>query len=61
MSFKPLVATIVLLTSGFATAQKSKPIHIRIDLTDASRHLLHVTERIPVHPGANSFPIRNGY
>jgi predicted metalloprotease with PDZ domain len=55
MSFKPLVATIVLLTSGFATAQKSKPIHIRIDLTDASRHLLHVTERIPVHPGANSF------
>lgn len=39
----------------FATGQGSSPLTVRIDLTDAPRHLLHVTETLPAHAGENSF------
>ncbi len=44
---------VTLLFSFSAIAQT--PMHIRIDLTDASRRIIHVTEQIPVHAGANAF------
>jgi hypothetical protein len=35
--------------------QQPRPIQIRIDLTDAPRRLVHVTELLPVRPGVNDF------
>ena len=46
---------LTLLFSISAIAETQRPMHIRIDLTDASRRIIHVTEQIPVHPGANTF------
>ena len=44
----------ILGSSVLAIAQGT-PMQIRIDLTDAPRRLVHVTEQIPVRPGANTF------
>ena len=38
-----------------AIGQNSSPIALRIDLTDAPRHLVHVAETLPAHAGENSF------
>jgi predicted metalloprotease with PDZ domain len=46
---------VILLFSGFAMAQQTTPVQIRIDFTDAGRHLIHVTEQLPVQPGVNTF------
>ncbi len=59
MSALHLVAgTLLLLSTGItlsASCQSSSPITVRIDLTDAPRHLVHVTETLPVHVGENEF------
>jgi hypothetical protein len=44
-----------LLSSSAALSQSTSPIKLRIDLSDAPRHLIHVTEVLPVHTGENSF------
>jgi predicted metalloprotease with PDZ domain len=44
-----------LLTPLTASSQTSGPIQLRIDMTDASRHLVHVQETLPAHPGDNVF------
>ena len=54
MSFSPPFMT-VLLFSFPVLAQTPQALQIRIDLTDAPRHLIHVTEQLPVHPGDNIF------
>ena len=43
------------LFSAAAFASAQQPIQIRVDLTDAPRQLIHVTETLPAHPGENSF------
>jgi predicted metalloprotease with PDZ domain len=58
MSKSLLFSIAALLVSTSVPAQKlqeSMPILIRIDLTDAPRRLIHVTERLPVHFGDNVF------
>jgi predicted metalloprotease with PDZ domain len=42
-----------LVASVPVVAQKSTPIRIRIDLSDAPRRIIHVTEQLPVHAGDN--------
>ncbi len=54
MSACSLLATGLLFSIPLAGLAQT-PMHIRIDLTDASRRIIHVTEQIPVHPGANTF------
>jgi predicted metalloprotease with PDZ domain len=49
------VLAIKLLFSIPLVGLAQTPMHIRIDLTDASRRIIHVTEQIPVHPGTNTF------
>lgn len=47
---------LVAVGSGFTLdAQNSSNLSIRIDLTDAPRHLVHVTETLPAHAGDNEF------
>ena len=53
MSVLRLLSLALLGCTLAAGAQE--PIRLRVDLTDAPRHLLHVTELLPVHPGQNSF------
>ena len=55
MSAYRSLALLTLLSSISLAAQKPTPIQIRIDLTDAPRRILHVTEQLPVHPGINTF------
>ncbi len=50
---RPAFAAMALLAAGVAHAQT--PIQLRIDVTDASRKLLHVAELLPAHPGTNTF------
>ena len=50
-----LVAIPLLLFSVLAISQETRPVQIRIDFTDAPRHLIHVTEELPVRPGLNTF------
>ena len=54
MSLRFVLAITFIFLMPLA-GQGRKPMHIRIDLTDASRRIIHVTEQIPVHPGANTF------
>ena len=55
MPAQPFAVTIFLLSSSLAIAQQAQPIQIRVDFTDAGRRLIHVTEQLPVHRGANAF------
>ena len=56
MMHKGLVAGLVWVCSVAtgAVAQQGKPIRLRVDLTDITRRMVHVTEEIPVHAGMNS-------
>ncbi len=63
-SFSPRLLVLIVssaafvFTSASARAQKPaevRPIELRVDMTDAPRHILHVTEKLPAHPGENSF------
>jgi predicted metalloprotease with PDZ domain len=47
--FKCRIALAALLSSSAALSQSTSPIKLRIDLSDAPRHLIHVTEALPVH------------
>jgi predicted metalloprotease with PDZ domain len=53
--FRCRIALAALLSSSAALSQSTSPIKLRIDLSDAPRHLIHVTEVLPVHTGENSF------
>ena len=53
LGFRFLVA--FLLVAASALGQGSSTVLIRIDLTDAPRHLVHVTETLPAHAGDNGF------
>jgi predicted metalloprotease with PDZ domain len=53
MTGNRLVAIAALLFPTLAIAQ-SKPVLLRVDFTDAPRHLFHITEQLPVHPGPNT-------
>ncbi len=55
MSRSPLTASAILLFSIPVLAQSPQAVQIRIDLTDAPRRIIHVTEQLPVHPGDNIF------
>jgi predicted metalloprotease with PDZ domain len=56
MSRNALFAAAMLLFSlPLIAAPQPPPIQIRIDLTDAPRRIIHVTEQLPVHPGDNTF------
>ena len=44
---------LITLTCG-ATAQV-QPVTVRIDMTDAPRHVIHVAETLPAHAGVNSY------
>ena len=48
-----LAAFSIFAVASFATAQT--PIRLRVDLSDAPRHLLHVSELLPAHPGVNAY------
>ncbi len=48
-------AVVLMLCSAVCVAQKPRAIEIRVDLTDASRRLIHVSEVLPVHAGMNTF------
>jgi predicted metalloprotease with PDZ domain len=50
-----LILFATLLSPFSASSQTGGPIQLRIDMTDASRHLVHVHETLPVHPGDNVF------
>ncbi|WP_263377566.1 M61 family metallopeptidase [Granulicella paludicola] len=54
MSARSVLAIKLLFSIPLAGLAQT-PMHIRIDLTDASRRIIHVTEQIPVHPGPNTF------
>ncbi len=45
----------LLLAASTAFAQSSTPIQLRVDMSDAARNLIHVTETLPVHAGDNTF------
>jgi predicted metalloprotease with PDZ domain len=38
-----------------AAAHSQTPIQLRVDVTDAARHILHVTELLPAHAGLNTY------
>ena len=48
-------ALAVCFLASLGYGQISSPVTIRIDLIDAPRHLVHVTEVLPAHAGDNSF------
>ena len=48
-------AVVLLLCSAVAVGQKPRALEIRVDLTDAGRQLIHVSEVLPVHAGTNTF------
>jgi predicted metalloprotease with PDZ domain len=50
----PACAVLALICSA-AAARAQQPIELRVDMTDGPRHILHVTEKLPAHPGDNSF------
>ncbi|WP_260737757.1 M61 family metallopeptidase [Tunturiibacter lichenicola] len=50
-----LLAAAILVSSISTMAQDTTPIQIAIDLADAPRRMIHVTEVLPVHPGLNTF------
>ncbi|WP_263383598.1 M61 family metallopeptidase [Granulicella arctica] len=54
MSVRFVLAINVLLSMALACPGQIT-MHIRIDMTDAPRRIIHVTEQVPVHPGANTF------
>lgn len=54
MSLNRFLIGAALVSSVSASAQTATPMRIRIDLTDAPRRLIHVTEQIPVQAGANT-------
>lgn len=54
MSFQPFLIAATLLSYASAFAQAPAPMEIHIDLTDAPRRIIHITEQIPVHVGANT-------
>ena len=41
--------------ASVAVARAQQPIQLRVDLTDAPRRLIHVTELLPAHSGDNAF------
>ena len=47
--------------SSMAAARGQTQMTIRVDLTDAPRHLLHVSESLPAHAGVNTFLIPSGF
>jgi predicted metalloprotease with PDZ domain len=52
----PLVLFASTLVAGLnAVAQSGTPIQLHIDLSDAARNLIHVTETLPAHAGENSY------
>ncbi|MGA2558585.1 MAG: M61 family peptidase [Terracidiphilus sp.] len=55
MTARSIVFLAFLLSASFTIAQKSAPIQIRIDFTDAPRRMLHITEKLRVYPGINTF------
>jgi len=46
---------LLLCSTACVIAQKPRAIQIRVDLTDAPRRLIHVSEVLPVHAGVNTF------
>ncbi len=55
MRAKLAVGTTLLSSTLLAVGQQAAPMRLRIDLTDAPRHVIHVAEQIPVHEGVNDF------
>jgi predicted metalloprotease with PDZ domain len=58
MSISPLKALVlgaVSLLPLAGHAQSAPPIALRVDMTDAARNMVHVTEILPAHPGENTF------
>ncbi len=55
MFTRTFVVAVLLCCANFLAAQQQEPIRLRIDLSDAARHLVHVTEQVAVHPGTNDF------
>ena len=51
------VVFLLIFSGLFSTAngQAPSPVTVHIDLSDAPRHLIHVIERLPAHPGDNEF------
>jgi len=49
------ITALSLVLPGSAPAQQQGPIQLRVDLTDAPRHLIHVTELLPAHHGINTY------
>ena len=54
MAASRLTAIPLLLLTALVVRAQTETMHIRIDVTDAPRRLIHVTEQIPVHPGLNT-------
>jgi predicted metalloprotease with PDZ domain len=52
---RTLTMATLALAASTALAQSGTPIQLHIDLTDAARNLIHVTETLPVHAGENTF------
>jgi predicted metalloprotease with PDZ domain len=48
----PLACSLLLAA---AAAHAQTPIQLRLDVTDAARHILHVTELLPAHAGPNTY------
>ena len=55
MTARSIVSLAFLLSGSLTLAQEPAPIQIRIDLTDAPRRILHITEKLRVFPGVNIF------
>jgi predicted metalloprotease with PDZ domain len=49
------ITALSLALPGSAPAQQQGPIQLCVDLTDAPRHLIHVTELLPAHSGLNTY------
>ena len=52
---RTLVSLALAIASSFVSAQKPAPTQLYLDLTDAPRRILHITEKLSVHPGENTF------
>ena len=57
MSSKWLCTIVLLISTPGLLAQAQTPITIRIDLTDTSRHILHITEQLPGAPRGQHLPL----
>ena len=51
----PAMHLVALVLASATVASAQPTITIKADLTDAPRHLIHVTEQLSAHPGENSF------